>query len=613
MILRRAGSGKGRSRRLGNAARVLGAFACLGVAAGAAPVLDPGWPQWGRDPQHTGEASGPAQPLTAILADEVFDPFADLEKAEGGGELFVHYAAPLVDGDDLYVEIKGGTYVPCNPPGSGEPAPCGFDAWNRQTWGVRKLTWRSGTLLRRWEFFSDWKPEPTGFFEPVFQPALASGFLYVPGLGGTLHKVATDTGASVARLNPFGEIDPNRFVAGGLAVAPDGAVLYDVLALAPTDPWGTDAPEAWLVRGAPDGSVARAPFASLVSGAPPPSALCRTTFSTDQLPWPPSPGAVPPSAPCGSQRPGINVVPAVAGDGTIYVVSLAHLNDRYAFLVAVHPDLTPAWSASLRAILDDGCDGLVPPSGSPGGCSAGAARGVDPATNEAPAGRVSDASTSSPVVLPDGSVLYGAYTRYNFGRGHLFRFDAHGQPLATSDFGWDITPAVRRHDGTFSIVLKDNHYPAGSYCDDPDRCPAEPARYDLTSLDPGLQREWSFTNTNAQTCARQSDGTVACQPADGAGFEWCVNQPAVDVDGVTLANSEDGSLYAIGPDGRLRQSLFLSLALGAAYTPVSVGPEGRIYAQNNGHLLAVGVPLAARGEPAEPPRERRGTRSLSRP
>jgi hypothetical protein len=37
-----------------------------------------------------------------------------------------------------------------------------------------------------------------------------------------------------------------------------------------------------------------------------------------------------------------------------------------------------------------------------------------------------------------------------------------------------------------------------------------------------------------------------------------------------------------------RQSLFLNLALGAAYTPVSILPDGFVLAQNNGHLFVVG-------------------------
>jgi hypothetical protein len=33
---------------------------------------------------------------------------------------------------------------------------------------------------------------------------------------------------------------------------------------------------------------------------------------------------------------------------------------------------------------------------------------------------------------------------------------------------------------------------------------------------------------------------------------------------------------------------FLNLAIGAAYTPLSIGANGRIYTENDGHLFVVG-------------------------
>ena len=187
-------------------------------------------------------------------------------------------------------------------------------------------------------------------------------------------------------------------------------------------------------------------------------------------------------------------------------------------------------------------------------------------------------------------MLIGTETFYNYARGHLFKFDANGNALATYDFGWDITPSVFPHDGTYSIRIKNNYYdgPAG-----------KAGRFEISSLDADLAPEWSFASTTTEDCVRQADGTIACLD-DGFhpdGFEWCVNQPAVDAAGVTYANSEDGSLYAIGPDGKLAGEIFLSSALGAAYTPVAIGSDGVIYAQNNGHLFAVGKAHAPRTPP----------------
>ena len=86
---------------------------------------------------------------------------------------------------------------------------------------------------------------------------------------------------------------------------------------------------------------------------------------------------------------------------------------------------------------------------------------------------------------------------------------------------------------------------------------------------------------------------MQCVSDHPEGFEWCVNTPVVDGNGVVYANSEDGRLYAIGQghEGVFTapaQSLFLNLAIGAAYTPLSLQPNGRILTQNNGHLFVIG-------------------------
>jgi hypothetical protein len=72
-----------------------------------------------------------------------------------------------------------------------------------------------------------------------------------------------------------------------------------------------------------------------------------------------------------------------------------------------------------------------------------------------------------------------------------------------------------------------------------------------------------------------------------------VNAPVIDANGVVYANSEDGNLYAI-PQGHRgvfttpQQTIFLQQALGAAYTPLSMGPDGKLFTQNAGSLFVVG-------------------------
>ena len=100
--------------------------------------------------------------------------------------------------------------------------------------------------------------------------------------------------------------------------------------------------------------------------------------------------------------------------------------------------------------------------------------------------------------------------------------------------------------------------------------------------------EWKFKNNNTNSCSRNPDGSLKCVSDHPHSFEWCVNAPVIDSRGVVYANSEDGNLYAINQGGTLRQNIFQQLALGAAYTPASLGSDGKIYTQNAGHLFVVG-------------------------
>jgi hypothetical protein len=568
------------------------ALAVLTLWLAALPVRAQQWGQWGQNAQHAGFVNVAGQTATRILEDIIYDPFVEAEKADPNGfdDLLVHYQVPLLDGDNVYMEFKSGTFTT-------------MEHWDTQTWNEKRLQWQGGHLVERWSFESDWKPEPFGtnfggpFWEPVFHAALAGSFIYIPGAGGSVFKVNKTTGALVARISPFGAIDPDTFVAGPLTVDAAGNVYYNAIKLTHGNAWNSDVNNSWLVKIAANGTFQTATFASLTPGAPAGNEKCLGVFNINQLPWPPAPDAVPGSVQCGSQRPGLNVAPAVAPDGTIYTISVAHLWTRHGYLVAVNPNLTPKWTASLRDRFNDGCNVLLPPNGQPNGCRVGATTGVDPAQNRPGAGRVLDDGTSSPVVAPDGSILYGAYTRYNYAQGHLMKFSSTGQYLGAYRFGWDITPAIYAHDGTYSVLMKDNQYgEVGSYCNDPVSCPEDrtafnpsfPEAYFITSLNSNLGVQWRWQNTNTLNCVSDANGNVSCVSDHPAGFEWCVNAPAVDRNGNVYNNSEDGSVYVIRPDGTLRESLFLRSALGAAYTPLSIASDGRILAQNDGHLFVVG-------------------------
>jgi hypothetical protein len=567
---------------------------------------NPFWAQWGATPQHSGTIGIAAQTLNNKLADLVYDSFVAQEQAEQSGALVAHYQATLTDGNDFYMESKSGAYISCTPAGNWTTgAACGPNTWNQLVWNVTRYTWENGQPALIWTFASDWKPEPNGFglggWEPVFHPVLANGFLYVPGAGGSIWKVDKNTGKSVSQINPFPLASPaslaNYFVSGPLTTdataSANGSIYYNVIWLGDPslgDPWfGQDVQGAWLVKVTSADTATAATYASLVPTAPAgTSSNCPANFfyvnPQPAFPWPPSPAAVAPTTLCGSQRPGVNVSPAIAADGTIYTVSRAHFDPMVSYLVAVNPDLTPKWQASMQNLLNDGCGVLLPIASNtttPNSCSAGTTVGVDPTTNLPGSGQVFDQASSTPTVLPDGSILFGALDNYNYSRGHLFKFDSNGVFQNAYTFGWDSTPAVYSHGGTYSIVIKDNNYPTPAYCfqqGNPVCTPTPAGPYYITQLDANLNVEWHFKSTTIDTNHPN-------------GYEWCVNAPVIDSNNVVYVNSEDGNVYSIaqGNDGVTpQQKMFLKQAIGAAYTPLSVGPDGKLYVQNDGHLFIVG-------------------------
>jgi hypothetical protein len=609
------------------------------------------WPQWGQNPQHQGFVTSVGQDATSILADIIYDPFTAAEERDTGGDLLVHYQVPLIHENDVFMEFKSGRFIECSPPGSGNPPPgetdCGISAWNSQTWNQKRLHWENGQLVEKWTFQSDWKAVriELASWEPVYHAVLANGFVYDPGFGGTVFKLDQGTGTVVSRINPFGTIDPNTFVAGPLSADSNGNVYYNAIKFTDQTPGAYPGlVNSWLVKIAPDDTVSMVSYPSLLASVLPPT-VCERNFSVSTLPWPPSPTTPPRTASCGDQRPGLNIAPAIGPDGTIYLASRGHGQvslfgaggDRASYVVAVNPNLTLKWATSLSHTLNNGCGVLIPiatvdmPANPPwdlatfkGKCRHGANFGVDPATNRAGSGRINDAGTSSPVVLPDGNVFFGAWGRYNVSRGHSFKLSGStGAILATYDFGWDDTQAVYQHDGTYSIVMKDNHYDEeeGFYCNtlvdpatgnfiptvsrggdptivsnvvcDYTAIPAGP--FYITQLNSNLSPEWKFKSSETRNCHRNPDGSITCVN-DGRhpnGFEWCINAPAVDGNGSVYVESEDGNVYVLdqGNSGIFttpKFKFFTNLAVGAAYTPFSLDPAGRLYAQNNGHLFVLG-------------------------
>src|SRR2546423_7387648 len=310
------------------------------------------WPQWAHDQQHTGRINVAGQNLNNVLADIVYDPFVEQEKApdSGDGDLLVHYQTPLVDGNDVYMEFKSGTYT-------------SITTWESQTWNEKKLSWVGGQLTEQWSFQSDWKPVPFNpagpSWEPVFHAALAGSFVYVPGGNGSVYKLNKSNGAVDAHYSPLGT-DSNIFLTGPITADSSGNVYYNALKLNMSNPWGKDVIGAWLVKITSAGVASFAQFKDIMTGEMGPNDDCEVGFGSPP-PWPPTPTSVAPTIKCNSVRPGINVAPAVAADGTIYTIARNHSVTRYGYVVAVNSNLTPKWTASMHGILNDGCNVEIPP------------------------------------------------------------------------------------------------------------------------------------------------------------------------------------------------------------------------------------------------------------
>jgi hypothetical protein len=123
---------------------------------------------------------------------------------------------------------------------------------------------------------------------------------------------------------------------------------------------------------------------------------------------------------------------------------------------------------------------------------------------------------------------------------------------------------VYRHDDTYSIVLEQNHYLDGLFY--------------INQLDADLDLEWRYQNTSTELCERLPDGTIRCFPA-GGDRDGVVRERARDRSRRHVyVNNLDGSRHAIGQGGVVKARHFLSRAVLASCTPVSLDTRGRIYA-----------------------------------
>jgi hypothetical protein len=205
---------------------------------------------------------------------------------------------------------------------------------------------------------------------------------------------------------------------------------------------------------------------------------------------------------------------------------------------------------------------------------------------------VSDDSSSSPTVGPDGDVYYGVlenpYPSHN-GRGWLLHYDPTLQHLRTpGSFGWDETAsvvpaaAVPWYHGASSYLLlaKANNLRGLGSGDGRNR---------LALLDPRAPAaDPVLPGVAAMTQVQTVLAPTALPDAPGATYAWCVNAAVVDAGGAAFAVNEDGYLYRWDLAANRLGRVALTAAGAQAYTPTLVGPDGLILAMANGTLFAAG-------------------------
>jgi hypothetical protein len=206
---------------------------------------------------------------------------------------------------------------------------------------------------------------------------------------------------------------------------------------------------------------------------------------------------------------------------------------------------------------------------------------------------ITDLSSASPTVGPDGDVFYGVLDNppFNHGRGWLLHFNADLTATKTPGaFGWDDTASivdaslVKSYHGKSKYLIMTKY---NDYAED-----GGAGLNKLAILDPNA----TIVNPVRGNLVMKEVLTILGPTPDlnfdqpGPVREWCINTAAVDpITKSVFANSEDGNLYRWDlSSNKLTQVVTLTGGLGEAYTPTEIGADGTVYAINRGVLFAVG-------------------------
>jgi hypothetical protein len=208
---------------------------------------------------------------------------------------------------------------------------------------------------------------------------------------------------------------------------------------------------------------------------------------------------------------------------------------------------------------------------------------------------IDDSSTASPTIGPDGDVYFGILEdtfKPHDHRGWLLHFNATlSKAKIPGSFGWDNTTsvlpasAVPGYHGTSSYLLVSKYNNYDHFVPDGD------GRNKVAVLDPGAGQKDPYANVQTMKAVKTVLSPVQV-PGQSAGsrYEWCINSAVVDTaDDSVIVNNEAGTVYRWDlATNKLAEQLRLNPPKEEAYTPTLIGPDGTVYAINDGTLYAIG-------------------------
>ena len=510
------------------------AFFAYSALAAAQPAA---WSNYAGDAQHTALSGAGSQPLQAIR----WQTPVDLDPQYTGTSLLIHYGSPVISANNtIVVPVKTG-------------ATDGFRLEGRSG--------ATGTLL--WTQTTDYSV-PTVGWKPSYGPTIApENKLYYAGAGGTIYTrsnldaagAVTPTqlsfvGASGDATN-LGNYNANKAnydanVKISTPITSDGFgnIYFGYQVANPSEVGGLASGLARI------DSAGHATFVTAASLAP----AGDTTIRTISL---------------GS-------APAVTTDGSKVYVAISTNNATSTgnqfgsgYLVALNAsNLSVAGRTDLRDV-------------------------VTPANRA----RLTNISTSSPTIGPNGDVYFGVLENPSVSsKGWMLHFDSTlTQSKTPGAFGWDITGSIVPTSMVPSYTGSSPYLLMTKYNDYAGRGGSGINK--IAILDPNATQIDARTGATVMkeilTIAGPTPDPEFIATHPGAVREWCINTAAIDPATFSvLANSEDGNLYRWD----LRTNAFtevvtLTSGIGEAYTPTLIGPDGTVYAINNGILFAVGAPV----------------------